>query len=95
MRFLSVRDLRGKSGEVWKELPKEKEMVITSNGRPVAILSSISEADFEPALASIRQARAAAAVALIQRKSSAHGLEGIDMAEIDAEIAAVRNDRRP
>jgi len=33
MKFLSVRDLRGKSAQIWKRLPEEREMVITSNGR--------------------------------------------------------------
>ncbi|MCK4641448.1 MAG: type II toxin-antitoxin system Phd/YefM family antitoxin, partial [Candidatus Marinimicrobia bacterium] len=42
MKFLSVKDLRAKSAEIWKQLPVEKEMVITNNGRPVAILSSIN-----------------------------------------------------
>jgi len=40
MKFLSVRDLRGKSSQVWRELPEQKEMVVTNNGRPIAILSS-------------------------------------------------------
>ncbi|NTW89032.1 MAG: type II toxin-antitoxin system Phd/YefM family antitoxin, partial [Desulfobulbaceae bacterium] len=39
MKFLSVRDLRGKSAQIWKDLPEEREMVITSNGRPIAILA--------------------------------------------------------
>ena len=32
MKFISVRDLRGKSAEVWKDLPAEREVVVTSNG---------------------------------------------------------------
>ena len=43
MKFLSVRDLRGKSAQIWKELPGEREMVVTSNGRPIAILAAITE----------------------------------------------------
>jgi antitoxin (DNA-binding transcriptional repressor) of toxin-antitoxin stability system len=93
MRFLSVRDLRGKSGEVWKALPLEKEMVITSNGHPVAILSAIDEGNFEKSLASIRQARAASAVATLQSRSSEEGRDGMGLDEIDAEIAAVRKGR--
>ena len=43
MKFLSVRDLKSKSSSVWKDLSNQKDMVITSNGRPIAILSSITE----------------------------------------------------
>ena len=34
MKFVSVRDLRGKAADIWRALPGEREMVITSNGRP-------------------------------------------------------------
>ena len=42
MRFLSVRDFRDKSAQIWKDLPDEREMIITSNGRPIAILAVMS-----------------------------------------------------
>lgn len=42
MKFLTVRDLRNKSAQIWKDLLEKKEMVITNNGKPVAILSSIN-----------------------------------------------------
>jgi hypothetical protein len=47
MRFLSVRDLRGKSARSWKELPDEREMFVPSNGRSIAILTAITEANLE------------------------------------------------
>ncbi|MBI5235075.1 MAG: type II toxin-antitoxin system Phd/YefM family antitoxin [Deltaproteobacteria bacterium] len=93
MKFVSVRDLRGRSAQVWKELPEEREMVITSNGRPVAILSAITEANLEGALSAFRQARAIEAVAGLQRQSVKQGMDKTPMAEIEAEIKAVRKRR--
>ena len=93
MKFLSVRDLRGKSAEVWKELPKEREMIITSNGRPIAILAAISESNLEESLAAFRQARAVEAVATLQRRSADQGTGNITMDQIDAEIKSVRKKR--
>ena len=93
MKFISVRDLRGKSAEVWKELPAEREVVVTSNGRPIAILSAVSESNLEESLAAIRQARAAEAVMSLQRRSVEKGTDSIAMEEIDAEIKAVRKKR--
>lgn len=90
MKFISVRDLRGKSAEVWKDLATEREVVVTSNGRPIAILSAISESNLEESLAAIRQARAAEAVMSLQCRSVERGTESITMAEIDAEVKAVR-----
>jgi len=88
MRFVSVRDLRGRSAGVWDELEREGEMIITSNGRPIAILASVVESDFEESLAAFRQARAVRAVAELQTAGAAAG--PVSPAEIDAEIAAVR-----
>ena len=93
MKFISVRDLRGKSAEVWKELPAEREVVVTSNGRPIAILSAVSESNLEESLSAIRQARAAEAVMSLQRRSVEEGTDSITMEEIDAEIKAVRKKR--
>ena len=94
MKFLSVRDLRGKAAKVWKDLPGEKEMVVTSNGRPIAILASIGESNVEESLMAFRQARAVAAVASLQRRSVEQGTDRMSPEEIDAEIGAVRNKRR-
>ena len=93
MKFVSVRDLRNKSGQLWKELPEEREMIVTSNGRPIAILATISESNLEESLTAFRQARAIEAVASLQRRSVEQGTDTISMDEINAEIKAVRKRR--
>ena len=93
MRFLKIRDLRSHSAQIWRELPKHREMVVTNNGRPVAILSAVSDSNLEESLAAIRQARAATAVARLQRQSVEHGLDKMPLREINKEIAAVRGKR--
>jgi antitoxin (DNA-binding transcriptional repressor) of toxin-antitoxin stability system len=40
MKFITVRDLRGRPAQVWKQLAKCREMVLTLNGKPIAIISS-------------------------------------------------------
>ena len=90
MKFLSVRDLRSKSAEVWKGLAAAREMVVTSNGRPVAILSAVTEDSLEETLAAIRRAKAVAAVSDVQRRSVEHGLDAMTQDEIEAEIGAAR-----
>jgi antitoxin (DNA-binding transcriptional repressor) of toxin-antitoxin stability system len=68
-------------------------MIITSNGRPIAILASISESNLEESLAASRRARTVEAVAGLQRRSVEQGTDRIAMNEIDAEINAVRKKR--
>jgi len=94
MRFLSVRDLRSKSAQVWEELPEQREMIVTSNGRPIAILAAINESNLEASLSAFRQARAVEAVSSLQRRSVATGTDALSMEEIDAEIKAVRSERK-
>ena len=93
MKFLSVRELRANSARVWAELPAEREMVVTNNGRPVAILTTVGESDVEESLSAIRRARATSAVTLLQKQSVQRGLDQIRQQEIDAEIAEVRRNR--
>ena len=93
MRFLTVRDLRSKAAEIWRDLPQEREMVLTHNGRPVAILAAVSESGLEDSLRAVRQARAMQAVAELQRESARQGTDKITSEEIDAEIRSVRKKR--
>ncbi len=93
MKFLSIRDLKTKSAQVWKELPDQKEMIVTSNGRRIALLSSINENNLEETLTAFRHARATNAVAMIQYESAQKGTDKISMDEINAEIGAVRSKR--
>ena len=94
MRFVTVRDLRNRSAEVWRELAEQREMVVTNNGKPIAVLASVSEATLEESLGAFRRARAIEAVAALQRQSVERGTDAITPAEIDAEIRQVRGGRR-
>ena len=94
MRFLSVRDLRGNSARVWRELPDEGEMVVTSNGRPVAVLSTVDETTVERSLADWRRVRATRVISEIQRESVRKGADQLSMDDIDSEIAKARKARR-
>ncbi|MBC7107004.1 MAG: type II toxin-antitoxin system Phd/YefM family antitoxin [Firmicutes bacterium] len=93
MRFITVRDLRLKTGEIWSQLQKEGELIVTSNGKPVAILSGVEEKNLEDYLKAVRRARATLAVSKIQERSRRQGLDRLSEAEIEAEIRAVRQNR--
>jgi prevent-host-death family protein len=90
MKFLSVRDLRTKSAKIWKELPEEREMIVTNNGRPVAILTSIDESNFEESISAIRRSKAIEAVEYIQEESVKKGKNKLSLEQINKEIRSVR-----
>lgn len=93
MRFITVRDLRSKSAQIWSMLPKEKQIVITLNGKPIAVLSSTSENTVEETLAAMRTARAIRAVEAMQKRSAEVGTDRLTLEEINAEIDKVRKAR--
>lgn len=94
MKFLTVRDLRANSAAVWRDLATEHEMVVTSNGRPVAVLTAVNEGNVEESLRAWRRVRAQQAVAAIQQASVQNGTDHLTMAQIDAEIRQTRRARR-
>lgn len=87
MKFVSVRELRGRSGQVWKRLDDGDDVVVTSNGKPIAVLSPVREDDLERSLATIRRARALDAVADLQAGAASRK---VSAREVESEIAAVR-----
>lgn len=94
MRFITIRDLRSKSAQIQRQLPKEKEMVLTSNGKPIAILSATSGDALEKSLAMARRIRAESAVTSLQKRSLETGSNLFSLSEINAEITAVRKRRK-
>jgi antitoxin (DNA-binding transcriptional repressor) of toxin-antitoxin stability system len=94
MKFISVRDFRTSSANIWKTLPDEQEMIITNNGKPIALLTPLSDRNFENALASIRQVKAINAVKLLQQESIKRGMGKTTMEEIDEEIKRIRKESK-
>lgn len=94
MQFVTVRDLRNKSAQIWRKLPGEKEMVLTSNGKPIAILFATSGDTLEESLAIIRQVQSMVAVSCMQTQSAKSGKNLMPLTEINKEIADVRKNRR-
>ena len=93
MRFVSVRELRNHTSQLWRDLAEERDLVVTSHGKPVAILSATTEESLERSLAEIRRQRARDALRDIQREAARRGLDRMSMEQIDAEIKAARTNR--
>ena len=93
MRFVTVRELNTKPKEVWSEVRKD-EVVVTSNGKPIALLSAVTEETLDKTRRALRRARALMAMEEMQEKSLASGVDKITDSEIEAEIQAVRKNRR-
>jgi antitoxin (DNA-binding transcriptional repressor) of toxin-antitoxin stability system len=82
--------MRINPGKVWKLLKSAGEIIITVSGKPVALLSNISEATLEDDMRDIRRAKAISATARIRNSSRKRGTHKLTMAQIDAEIDKTR-----
>lgn len=94
MKFISTRDLRNRPGFV-QDLVRKEDLVLTANGKPVALVLRIEEDDLEETARAIRQARAQMAVSRIRRRAAELGLDKLDSEAIEKEIRAVRSQRKP
>jgi len=93
MRFITVRDIRTSPAKIWRQLPTEQEMVITNNGKPIALLTPLSGETLEETLSAVRSARAANALRKLRKTAQENGLDTMTEAEIQTEIDAVRRER--
>ena len=92
MRFVSVRELRSGPSELWGSLRNE-DVVLTLNGKPIAILAGVTEGDVQGMLKAVRQARAAIAMESMHKTALGKGAHKFTSHEIEAEIQAVRKRR--
>ena len=93
MKFISVRDFRIRPGDIWKQLKTYKDIIITSNGKPIAILNPIEDANLEKSITALRRARALLALEELQKSSVSKGLDRLTDEEIEKEIKSSRLER--
>lgn len=94
MRFISVREFRANTGKIWRGLKREKHLVLTNRGKPVALVTATDERQMADTLLEITRQEAKEALEQIQQASVKNGTSGMSMEEIDAEIAQWRRERR-
>lgn len=94
MDYVTVRELREKSGEIWQRVEAGEEFVVTRNGKPFALLVHTEPGDVEAALRAHRAARFGAVVARMQAHARETGADKLTEEEIQAEVDAVRKERR-
>ncbi|MBI2885031.1 MAG: hypothetical protein HYY15_02535 [Candidatus Omnitrophica bacterium] len=59
-----------------RKLQEERELVLTSKGKPIGLLAPLDEASFERTLRVWRQARGMAALAELQQEAKRKGRAG-------------------
>ncbi|MHB8743066.1 MAG: type II toxin-antitoxin system Phd/YefM family antitoxin [Sulfuricaulis sp.] len=94
MDFVTLREFRTQPGKVWKKLAKARELVVTRNGKPFALLTETSATKLEDDLRALRRAKAETAVAALRRTARERGLATMSTKAIDTEIRAARKEAK-
>jgi len=94
MSTISISDLKKKPAKQWLKSASKEDLVITSKGKPVAVLMRIAASSVESTRALVRSVRALQAQTGLHEAAAANGTAGLSMSDIDAEIAASRRARR-
>ena len=94
MHLIAIKDL--KQPRLLKQrLLAEKELLLTSDGRPVAVLLDIGPAeDPEGVIQAIRDSRSRLALSKARDAARSAGTSGMTMRDIDREIASARKARK-
>ena len=93
MKTVTIRDFRTRPKQVRDALKREREAVLTANGRPVAVMIPVDAGSIEQTLQTLRRARALEAVQAIRRDAQRRGLARMSEREIEAIIAKTRKAR--
>jgi len=93
MEFVTIRDLCASPKKITALLKQEKRLVITSNGRPTAIMLDVEPSTLEDTLIDLRRLMAKRVLREIQDASVAAGTSSMTLEQINAQIAASRRER--
>jgi len=94
MKTLMIRDFRTRPRRAQEKLIEEGEALLTSNGRPVALMLAVDGESLDETLEVVRRARALQALRKIRREAGERGSDRLRMREIDSIIARTRKERR-
>jgi prevent-host-death family protein len=93
MKFVSSREIRVNPKPIFDAAEGGDEVVLTSRGKPVALLLGVSGEDLEETVRLVRRARAQAAVSRMRKTATQKNLGNMSQEEIGNEVKAARGER--
>jgi hypothetical protein len=94
MQFVSMRDFTASPKDTQAKLTNNGEIVVTNNGTPTMLVIDITNKDFTRMIDYLRRQEALDILHDVQMSSVRNGTDNLTMDEIDAEIAAYRQEKR-
>ena len=95
MQFLTIRELTKSPKETMTKLADDGKAVLTNNGKPQALLFKIDGNSFEKTLSLLQKLEFMQNLSEMRMASTKKGSSKMTLDEINAEIKAVRRNRKP
>lgn len=90
MKFVSSREIRINPRPILEYLEGGDEVVVTTHGKPVALMLGVGEENLEETLRAVRSAKAQASVSNMRKIAQDKGLNQADRKAVEDEIEASR-----
>jgi len=94
MNFVSFRELRTSTAKINDMLIDNGKIVVTSNGKPTAVMIQVNENNFEETLAVLNQIKLTKSISNMRASAKRSGAAEMTLEEINAEIAFSRKVRQ-
>ncbi len=94
MDFLPVKDLKAPA-KLRAKLSAAKELVITNNGKPMALMVPVAEGeDVESIIRALREARLRQSITQLRSEARSSGAAKLSLNEINKEIQTSRSSKK-
>jgi antitoxin (DNA-binding transcriptional repressor) of toxin-antitoxin stability system len=90
METLTIRELRNHPGAAQEELVRAGELLLTNNGRPVALMLAVDGANLDEVLEAVRRAKGQIALGKMRRHAASQGFADLGLSEINSLINDTR-----
>ncbi|MCL4835160.1 MAG: hypothetical protein KJZ86_22150 [Caldilineaceae bacterium] len=92
MIAVSVQDVKVAPDQVWAQLRENRDLLLISEGKPIALMISIEDQDPEEMLRSLRILRGQKAAERMRNGAVQRGLDRMTLTEVNEEIAVARRE---
>ncbi len=94
MKYLAARELRNRPG-AFQDLVDDEDVVLTSSGKPFALVIGVDEESVEETARLVRRLRTEQALSRLRKQAGERGLDRLTEDEVEKEVQAARSVRRP
>lgn len=93
MDFITLREFRAQAGKIWGKLAKTRELVVTRNGKPFALLTETTPTSLNDDPENPHGTRFGRALNAIRVEAKTRGLNKLSFDEVNKIIREARKSR--